>query len=185
MQDKEITKYGGFWFNTIVFTLTLIIASVFPVIARTLLSFAIETPSLSSLHSDASPLFDFIYPLMGVVTSAAYIGGCYYCTNYTAKKLAYKSRSSFDSMAAKLQIGIAMVVSTGINLYIAIPEKFSGAFGIQYWYLPATFASIFGIFDKTNLLADSTTADLGYANFVLKGITARFWGLIFLYVFIL
>ncbi|MEG2003711.1 MAG: hypothetical protein RR057_03840, partial [Clostridia bacterium] len=94
-------------------------------------------------------------------------------------------RSSFDSMAAKLQIGIAMVVSTGINLYIAIPEKFSGAFGIQYWYLPATFASIFGIFDKTNLLADSTTADLGYANFVLKGITARFWGLIFLYVFIL
>ena len=91
MNDKETSQYAGFGFNVIVYSVTLIIACIFPFVARTVISLFLTTPSISSLKGDASYLFDIVYPIMGLFTTAAFFGGAFYCAFYSAKKIAYKS----------------------------------------------------------------------------------------------
>lgn len=185
MRQEEKTQYNGFAFNIIIYAVTLILGAVFPFVVRTILSFIIETPSITELRGDASRLFNIIYPILGVLTTAAFLFGGFYCSMYTAKKIAYKSREPFVAGKAKLQIAISTVLSYAVIFYFGVADLFTNMLGIQFWYFPASIASWTGIVDASNITKYNVMTDVSIVNFALKGVTSEFMWIIIIYSIIL
>ena len=174
MQDKEKGQFDGFIFNNIIYFIAMFIGSLFPFVARTALSFMIKTPHPSELKADGSYLFDVVYPLVGIFTLAAFIIGGWYCCYVVSSKVAYKTGRETDSLKMKIQMILPAILMFAWNLYFGFVDKFSGMMGIQFWYPAAVTASLFGLFDKTDLLSSLSSLDLVTNSFVLEGLFSAF-----------
>ena len=163
-------KMNGFLFNICIYTITLYLASLFPFIGRTIVSFFIKTPSISELKADASYLVNIIYPLMGVVTIAAFLFGGYIACYFTGFRVAYKTRAAQSRNKAKTQTIICGIIISFYNIFTGFGSSFSGMFAIQFWYPSAILGSLFGLYDKTNLLAVINNSDIRLNNFVITGL---------------
>lgn len=175
--NEEKTKYNGFFMNIIFYTLAGIVASLCPVIIRTVVSLFLYTPSLSELKGDASYLFNVVYPIMGLMTTAAFIGGAFLCSYFTADKIAYKSREPFPHRKAKFQMAISAFLVLVFNVWYIFPSNYSGAFGCQYWYFSASLAPLFGIVDKRDAISFMSNSD-ALSNFIINGLTNYILGII-------
>lgn len=175
--DEQSTKHSGFLFNIFVYTVAGVIASMFPVAMRTVLSIFLRTPSLSELKGDASYLFNVIYPVMAFFTTAALMAGAFVCSYFTAKKLAYNLRVGISLRKSKIQMAISAFLVLAINVWYIFPSDYSGLFGCQYWYASATFASLFGVLDKHNALSYMTNSD-ALSSFIITGATNYILGFI-------
>lgn len=167
MKEK---KYDGFLFNFFIYIIALIIASAFPFIVRTIVSFFIKTPSISEQNADASYLFNVIYPIMGVVTIAAFLFAGYIASYIASYKVAYKAKSSQIIKKIKMQIILSSIVVFIWNFYLGFCDNFSGFWAAQFWYPSALTGSLFGLFDKTNILATVSASDLNGSNFIIEGL---------------
>lgn len=175
--DKQTAKYSGFLFNVFVYTVAGVIASIFPLLMRTVVSLFLRTPSLSELKGDPSYLFNIVYPIMGFFTTAALVGGAFVCSYFTANKLAYSSREGISPRKSKFQMAISAFLVLVINVWYIFPSNYSGLFGCQYWYASATFASLFGVLDKHDALSYMTNSD-ALSSFVITGATNYIIGFI-------
>lgn len=182
MQDN---KYGGFIFSLTVYSLSMVIASLFPFIARTIASFFIETPSIAELKADATHLFNVIYPIMGVLTIAAFLLGGYITCYFTGYKIAYKSRAPIPRFKAKTQIIISGILVFAWNVYMGYGSFFSGMYAMQFWYPSALTASVLGLVDKTDLLSTVNSTDLIVNNFIITGLLPIIGFIIFAYALII
>lgn len=174
--NKDLPKvpHDGFITNNIFYLLAMFVASMFPFAARTVLSFMLTTPNAAELKADGSWLFDVLYPIVGLVTLAAFLFGGFYACYYTASKVAYKNQKNVDPFKMKMQMVLPSILIFLLNVYYGFIERFAGLFGIQFWYPAAVTASIFRLFDKTNLLASLSAADLVTTNFILDGYAHEF-----------
>ncbi len=121
-------------------------------------------------------MFNVIYPIVGFFTLAAFIFGGWYCSYFTASKIAYKTGKSVDDFKMKIQFVIPSILIFFWNTYTGFVDKFTGLLGIQFWYPAAMTSSLFGVFDKTNLLGSLTNTDLVTNNFILDGLSPYFRG---------
>jgi hypothetical protein len=80
-----------------------------------------------------------------------------------------------------MQMILPALIMFIVNVYEGFAYSFSGLMGIQFWYPAATLSSLFGAFDKTNLLETLTDIDFETNNFVVKGIANEFLGLTILF----
>jgi len=177
--------YGGFIYNFTIYSVTMIIASLVPFLARTLASFFIKTPSIIELKANASYLFDVIYPIMGVVTLAAFLFGGYAACYISGYNIAYKARGRLPENKVKTQIIVCGVFIMFWNLFFGYGSEFGGFFGSHFWYISAIFGSLIGLFDKSNLLNTLTPNDLRLNNFVITGITPLIIWIIILFSIII
>lgn len=180
-RDEKKGQFDGFLMNIVIYTIAMFIASLFPFVARTILSIFIKTPGMVELKADGSYLFDVIYPLVGFFTFAAFIFGGWYCCYFAAAKISYKTGDSINSFKTKIQMILPALIMFIFNVYEGFAYGFSGLMGIQFWYPAATLSSLFGTFDKTDLLGTLTNIDLETNNFVIKGIANEFVGLTILF----
>ena len=178
-------KYEGFAFNITVYTLSMVIASMFPFVARTIASFFIETPGIAKLKLDASYLFDVVYPIMGVLTIAAFLAGGYLACYFTGYKIAYKTRETQPKAKVKTHIIISGILAFAWNVYLGYSAFFSGMYGMQFWYPSAITASLFGLVDKRNLLGSLSSGDIVVTNFVITGLIFVIGFIVFVYAIII
>ena len=179
-RDKEKGQLDGFIINNVIFLIAMFIGSLFPVLARTVLSFMIKTPSASELRADGSFLFDVIYPIAGFVTLAAFIFGGWYCSYVAFKKVSFKTGRDVDRFKIKIQLIAPSILMLAWNVYMGFADKFTGFMGFQFWYPAAVTSSLFGVIDKTDLLGTLSSLDLVSNSFVLDGLAYSFpWLTIF------
>lgn len=183
-RDIERGQFDGFIFNNVIYLIAMFIASLFPFLARTVLSVFLNTPNIAALKADGSYLFDVIYPVVGIFTFAAFIFGGWYCSYFTASKVAYKTCKPVDGLKMKLQLIIPSILIFVWNVYMGFADKFTGLMGIQFWYPAAVTSSVFGVFDKTDLLGSLSNTDLVTNNFILDGLSTMFPWLTLMYAVI-
>ncbi len=183
-RDNEMGQFDGFLINNVIYLVAMYIASFFPFVARTLLSFMLKTPSAAELKADGSYLFDVIYPIVGFLTLAAFIAGGWYCSYYAAFKVAYRTNKYTDTFKMKLQMVFPSLAVFALNLYMGFVDKFSGMLGIQFWYPAAITSSLAGTFDKTDLLGALSNADFVTTHFILDGLACKFPWLTVMYALI-
>lgn len=178
-------KYSGFFYNFIIYSITMIVASLFPIFIRMIASFFIETPSVIRTELDATHLFSSVYPIFCILTTAAFIIGGYVCCYFTGYKIGYKSRVRQPKRQAKMQIVICGIFIYLWNMFFGFFEGFSGLFGFQFWYPAALTGRLFGLFDIKNMLANIDHFDIANNNFIITGLNVTIWYIIFCYSLIL
>jgi hypothetical protein len=150
-----------------------------------IISIFLKTPSITLTNLDASYLFNVVYPIVFIMTSAVFIMGGYVACYFTSYKIAYKARVAQPKRKAKMQIIICGIFILIWNLFFGIDNHFIGLFGIQFWYPAALTGRIFGLFDVSNMLAYVSPFDVATNSFVITGLFDTIGFIIFFYSLVL
>ncbi len=181
----EENKYGGFFYNFIIYSITMLVASIFPFIIRTIASFFMDTPSIIKTELDATYLFNFVYPIVCILSTAAFIIGGYVACYFTGFKIGYKSKIEQPKRKANMQIIICSIFIYIWNMYWGIIDGFSGLFGFHFWYPAALTGRLFGLFDIKNMLSGIDNMDIAANNFIITGLNSTIGYFIFFFSLIL
>lgn len=172
--DKQLTPYEGFFINLVIYFSALFVASFGAILARTVASIIIHTPSLADLKADAAYLFDRVYPVQAVFTVTGFLAGGFFCCYYIAYRIARKNGIRVDSFKLKMQIVPPVVAVSLINIGNGFVQMFTGIFGMQFWYPAAALTRLFGGMSNTNVLGEVSARDLMNNSFIYGTIAYKF-----------
>ena len=178
-------NYNGFFYNFTIYSITMVFASAFPFIVRMIASIFMETPSVIKTDLDASYLFSTVYPIVCILTMAAFIFGGYVACYFTGRKIGYKSRVEQPKKKAKMQIIFCGIFIYLLNMFFGILDDFSGMFAFQFWYPSALTGRLFGLFDINYMLAHIDQFDIANNNFIITGLNSTIGFIIFCYSLLL
>jgi hypothetical protein len=178
-------RYDGFFYNFTIYSITMVIASVFPFLVRMISSLFIETPSVIKTDLDASYLFNSVYPIVCILTLAAFIIGGYVACYFTGYKIGFKTRTEQSKKRIKMQIIFCGIFVYLWNMFFGVFEGYSGYFGFQFWYPAALTGKLLGLFDISNMLSNIDKFDIANNNFIITGLNNTIGFVIFCYSLIL
>ncbi|MBQ6183740.1 MAG: hypothetical protein IJK33_07630 [Clostridia bacterium] len=172
--NEERDPYEGFLINVVIYFAALIVASFGAIVMRTVGSVFIHTPSLVDLRADASYLFDSVYPLQAILTTAGFLGMGFLSCYFIAYRIARKNGKKTDPFKMKLQIALPAVLASLVNIGNGVMREFNGVFGMQFWYPAAALTRLFGGIKDANVLAEVSTRDLMNNSFIYQTLAFKF-----------